>query len=334
MDLWDLALGFMDAQMLLTADELGVFGLLAEHPRTAGEIARRTGLPEDSAERLLTGLCTLGVVRRRRDGRFRNGPEAAAQLVPGRSGYIGSMFGHLRRELYPLWGHLRAALERGEAPWEETFGSEERRHAMHEDPDALRAFHDGMHAIAYEAAADFAEQAAEELGRIEHVVDVGGSSGGFLIALAERHPQLHGTVFDLPQVRPIAEERFREQGLDARLRFHGGSFFDDPLPEGADAYALGFILHDWDEHANARLLEGIADAAEPGALLIVGEYLLDDDKTGPRWVARSNLNMLVAAQGRERTAGEYIELVERHGFEYENIWLTGKGKHFLQARRR
>jgi hypothetical protein len=76
-DLWDCALGFMDAQALPTADELGVFDALATGPRTVPELAAVLGLPEDSAPRLLTALCALARARLPDSGRYANGSEAA-----------------------------------------------------------------------------------------------------------------------------------------------------------------------------------------------------------------------------------------------------------------
>jgi hypothetical protein len=64
-----------------------------------------------------------------------------------------------------------------------------------------------------------------------------------------------------------------------------------------------------------------------------GEYVLNDDKTGPRFVARSDPNMLVAARGREWTAAEYGAWVHTCGFTLQGIYQTSTGKHFLIARR-
>jgi acetylserotonin N-methyltransferase len=72
---------------------------------------------------------------------------------------------------------------------------------------------------------------------------------------------------------------------------------------GADAYSLGFVLHDWDAEGASRVLSRVAEAARPGALLIIGEQLLDDDRTGPRWAARQDLNMLVATGGPRADRG-------------------------------
>lgn len=332
MNIWECALGFMDSQVLLTAEELGVFDLLADEGGTAQDVAEKTDMPEDSARRLLTALCALELVEKRPDGRFVNAPEANEKLVRGRPGYIGDMFHHLRDDLYPLWQNFKEALREGQAQWERTFDGEvPRNEALYDDPERLRAFMSGMHAISHEAATQFAEH-ADELREVEHLVDVGGASGAFAIALAEQFPELRATVLDLPPVEPIAEDYFEESGLSDRLSFQAGNFWEDPLPEGADAYSLGFILHDWDTEGGSTLLRKVADAIEPEGLLIVGEYLLNDDKTGPLHVARQDLNMLVAARGRERSTQEYREWIEAFGFELERIQSTPHGKNFLIAR--
>lgn len=329
---WDCALAFMDSQVLLAAEELGIFTIL-EKPSTVAQVAHQSGLPVDSAARLLAGLCALGFVERTADT-FVNSAEASEQLVRGKPGYIGDMFQHVREDLYPLWQHFRGALVEGRAQWDKAFDQEpiSRHERMYTDQAILRSFMDGMHAITYEAAAEFAEHAAE-LREVKTIVDLGGASGAFVIALAERHPQLAGTVMDFFPVQPIAEDFFRKHGLSGRLRFHAGDFFEDPIPAGADAYALGFVLHDWSTEEGSELLRRVANASREGAMLIVSEFLLDDSKCGPHFVVRSDLNMLVAAKGRERSAAEYTAWMERHGFQLRRIQPTSKGKAFLVADR-
>ena len=330
-DVWELALGFMDAQALLTAEALGVFRALDPEPRSAAEVGRAAGLPEDAALRLLTFLCSLGVVERRVRGRFANAAEAGEKLVPGKPGYVGGMFRHLREELYPAWGRLGEALRVARGDREGAPDRELPTEDLFSDPEALRGFMEGMHAITRPAARELAERAGELEG-LRTLVDVGGASGALVLEMARRHPGLEAIVFDLPPVRELAEERFRTSGFGDRLRFQPGDFWKDPLPAGADAYALGFVLHDWDRSGGSVLLGKIAEAARAGSWLIVGEYLLDEDRTGPRFVARQDLNMLLAARGRERTAAEYREWLDEHGFTVERIVSTSRGKNYLLAR--
>lgn len=333
MNVWECALGFMDAQVLLTAEKMGVFDSLSGQGRSAADVAADTGIPEDSARRLLTALCALDLVEKAEDGRFVNSPEASEKLIPGKPGYIGNMFAHVRDDLYPLWHHFEEALREGGAQWGRiSDGATPRNEELYEDPERLRAFMEGMHTISYKAATQFAPH-ARELEEIEHIVDVGGASGAFLIALAEEFSGLRGTIFDLPPVQPIAEDYVARHELGDRIAFHAGDFWEEPLPENADAYSLGFILHDWDTSGGTHLLCKVADAIRPGGLLIIGEYLLNDEKTGPLHVARQDLNMLVAARGRERSAREYRAWIEAFGFRLERIQPTVHGKHFLLARK-
>lgn len=322
-------MGFMDAQIVMTAEELGVFNCLENGCNQVSSIATATGLPEDSAERMLIMLSAMEIVKKQPDESFANGPEASEQLVQGKPGYIGGIFHHLKHEVYPLWQYSKEALLEGTFQWRRAFPSmQEANTKMFNDPKALRKFMQGMHTITFEATSEFAGY-APELNEIEHLTDVGGASGAFLIALAKQFPNLQGSIFDLSPVHPIAEEYICKNGLENRLHFRAGNFWRDPIPAGADAYALGFILHDWSTEQGSMLLQKIANVSPPNGWLIIGEYLLNDEKTGPLWVARSHLNMLVTAKGRERNAAEYIHWVETFGFKWQKIYLTSKGKNFL-----
>jgi 3-hydroxy-5-methyl-1-naphthoate 3-O-methyltransferase len=334
MDIWEIALGFMDSQALLTAEKLGLFAALDEQPLEITQLASRIGLPEDSTERLVTALAAMGVLHRS-NGHVRNTQPASEQLVPGKPAYIGSLFRHVREDLYPVWTHLEHALREQKPQWERQAadGGELRNEKMHQDPEALRAFLMGMHSITSDAGIHFSEMwpGAKD---IRSITDVGGAAGSFLISLSRNNPKLRGVIFDLPHVRPIAEDLVKEHGLSDRISFHPGDFFADPIPAGSDAYSLGFVLHDWDDNAGSMLLWKIHEAARPGATLILGEYLLTGDRSGPLRVARQDLNMLVAARGRERSMEEYIEWMDRCGFEFEQVFLTRNGKNFLIARRK
>lgn len=335
MDVWEYALGFMDAQLMMTAEELGVFNCLADGCHSVKEVSTATGLPEDSAERMLTALSAMALVKKEADGTYVNSPEANRQLVKGQPGYIGGIFHHLKNDVYPLWQYSKEALLEGKAQWERiSAGKLKANSKIYEDPTALRKFMEGMHTITLEAAEEFAEYASAELKEIATLTDVGGASGAFLIALAKRYPHLQGSVYDLPQVRPIAEDYFRQGGLENRLSFQAGDFWEEPIPAGADAYSLGFILHDWSTEQGSILLGKIAKASRPGGWLIIGEFLLNEDKTGPLWVARSSLNMLVTAQGRERNALEYTNWLKEFDFELQQIYVTSKGKNFMVFRYR
>lgn len=77
-------------------------------------------------------------------------------------------------------------------------------------------------------------------------VDVGGGTGGFVVALFERLPNIRATIFDLPPVEGVATETIARHGLQKRINFAHGDFFSDPLPAlpAGVLYVMGDILLD------------------------------------------------------------------------------------------
>jgi ubiquinone/menaquinone biosynthesis C-methylase UbiE len=329
MDIWECALGFMDSKILLTAEELGVFNELENQPLTSGEIASKTGLPHGSAERLLNGLCGLELLQKTRSGKYKNSDDASRMLVKGKDEYIGDIFDHLRNELYPLWGHMKEALKEGKRQshiLNNGVGSSKGK-----DKQSLEKFFSGMHKITYKSASEYREY-LDGFDNIKDVVDIGGATGAFLIALAERFPSICGTVMDFEHVKPFMEKNVKKKNLEERVNFLPGDFFEDPIPK-ADAYILSFILHDWETESGSYILYKISEAAKPGSLLLVSEYFMNEDKTGLKHVLRSDLNMLVAARGMERTAGEYTAWLKDHKFELIQQLMDTNERGLLVARR-
>jgi len=107
-----------------------------------------------------------------------------------------------------------------------------------------------------------------------------------------------------------------------RISVESGDFFTDRLPV-ADLYAVGRILHDWNEAKIGTLLQKIHAALPEGGALLVAESVLDEDGTGPVSTQMQSLNMLVCTEGRERSESEYRELLERAGFAGVECRRTG-----------
>src|SRR5262249_13164686 len=95
---------------------------------------------------------------------------------------------------------------------------------------------------------------------------------------------------------PAFDEYVASCGLGDRLRFHPGSFFDDPLPE-AEVLAMGHILHDWNLDEKKMLLAKAHATLPPGGSLIVYESLIDDERRQNAFGLLMSLNMLIETEG-------------------------------------
>ena len=175
----------------------------------------------------------------------------------------------------------------------------------------MREFLMGMHGFGMLTSPRIVD--AIDLSRFKHLVDLGGATGHLAIAACERYPALRATVFDLPVAVPLAREITSASSVHDRIDVIGGDFFVDDLPP-ADLYSLGRIVHDWSEEKIAVLLKRIFDALPSGGGLVVAEKIIADSKDGPRWAQLQDINMLIVTEGRERTLGQYEQLLKAAGF--------------------
>jgi acetylserotonin O-methyltransferase len=153
-------------------------------------------------------------------------------------------------------------------------------------------------------------------------VDLGGGTGHLAIAACQRYPDLRAVVFDLPRVTALARQNIERSGLADRVGTHDGDFFADELPD-ADLYAVGRILHDWDDEKSVVLLRAVFQRLPPGGALLIAEKLLNEDGVGPLAANMQSLNMLVVTEGRERSLSQFERLLRSAGFHEVEGKRTG-----------
>lgn len=308
----ELMTAFRTSAAMFAAVSLGVFDQLAAGPLDLPTLSRRTGANPDALGRLLDTCVGLGLLQRRGDD-YANAPVADTYLARTSARRMTGYIAYSDRVLWHLWAHLADAVREGSHRWKQAFGLDGPIFAsFFRTEDDKREFVWGMHGFGQISSPEVV--AAFDLSRFTHLVDLGGATGHLAMAACRRYPSMRASVFDLPEVVPIANEMIAaEPELVSRVTTVAGDFFLDSLPP-ADLYALGRILHDWGEDKIVRLLERIYAALPPGGALLVAEKLLNDDRAGPRWAQLQSLNMLVCTEGKERTLGEYTDLLRAAGF--------------------
>lgn len=166
--------------------------------------------------------------------------------------------------------------------------------AIYGDPQRLRVFLQGMTGLSMGAAMAIAQKFP--WAGYKTFADIGTAQGGLPVQLALSHQHLTGIGYDLPVVGPVFEEYIHSFGLGDRLRFQGGNFFTDSLPQ-ADVILMGHILHDWDLEQKRMLLAKAYEALPPKGALVVFESIIDDDRRHNTFGLLMSLNMLIETQG-------------------------------------
>jgi hypothetical protein len=307
--LFEMINGAWMCQAIAAACELGVADRLAQGAASPAELARALDLAPDAVRRLLRALASLGLVT--------EGAQEASLTASGRllaSGTDGSLRDWALMNAsrgWAAWGHLRMGLRTGRNIRDEAGLA---AFAELEGEDAER-FNRAMIDLTRPVAAALAETPYFSGART--VVDVGGGAGHLLLPLLARHPKLEGIVFDLPHARELAQLMFRESGLASRCRFVAGSFFDG-ISAGGDVYLLKSVLHNWPDDRALDILRHCRQAMRDGTRLLVVERILAENTTDTsldRENARSDLQMMLACDGRERTEREFTRLLQEAGFE-------------------
>ncbi|WP_340537585.1 methyltransferase [Nocardioides sp. GXZ039] len=323
MPLMELATGFWASKTLAAAHEMDLFSSLSrDGETTAAALAEREGIEQRPAEMLLTGCASLGLLEGT-GGRYRNSALAEEYLVRGKPYYFGGFVQMLDQRLYDGWGRLTEAI-RTDKP---TTWDPDRQSSLFEgeDPQLLAVFWEAMHSLSTFTARTLG--AAVNLDDASKLLDVGGGSGAYDIELCLLYPQLAATVFDLPQVTPIAAEKVQQAGLSDRIATVAGDFFADArLPEGHDTILLSMIMHDWAEERCRAILRKSWEALPTGGRVIISELLVNDERTGPPPAALMSLNMLIETEGRNYTPSEYARWLHDIGFhDVRTVWFEAPG---------
>ncbi|WP_204802046.1 methyltransferase [Mycobacterium riyadhense] len=315
------------AQAISAAAELGVADALAKGPLSLGELATAVDADADALSRLLRALIARGIFRQRRDGRHDLTPLAdrlrrdAEVSVAGMARWVGS------RQQREHWSYLTDAVRTGRPVVPELRGKPAFDY-LADEPELAEIFNQAMTSTSELSIAPVIT--AYDFSSYRTIVDVAGGHGRLLAAILTATPAARGVLFDLPQVVAGAPKVFREHDVADRVRIEEGSFFDEDLPDGGDAYVLKNIIHDWPDDDAVRILRNVRTAAGAGKKVLLVEFVIPPhDRESPgKWV---DLEMLVVVAGRERTAAEYGRLLKRAGFDMTRVVETASPYSVVEA---
>jgi hypothetical protein len=315
------AIGFWASKVLLSAVELGIFAVLAAGPLDATALRLKLGIHERAARDFFDALVAEGFLQRDNAGRYSNAAEAARFLDPAQPGYIGGLIEMFNARLYGFWGSLTEALRTG-APQNEAKSGGDLFGSLLTDSARLEGFLRAMTGLSSPVADALARVFPWD--KVGSVIDVGSAQGGVPVRLALAHRHLRVGGFDLPQVEPIFSRFVAAHGLSERVRFIGGDFFTNDLPQ-ADVLIMGFILHDWDLPTKRMLIEKAHAALPPRGSLIVYELLIDDERRAHLPGLLMSLNMLIETGGGfDFTGSDCVGWMRQAGFSNANVVpLTG-----------
>ena len=290
----ELARNFMESRVLLTGAELNLFTLLAFETLSAEEVASRTGANLRALTVLLDALAAMGLLVKQ-EGRY-SSPQAVSSLLSDKGPESILPIVHHMAHLWQRWSKLTERVGGREEPG---------KHIESQETNQMTAFIGAMHAIAAKLAPGVV--AAVNPGAARNLLDVGGASGTYTLAFLRAVPEMRATLFDKPEVIPIARRRLGKTAVLDRVTLVGGDFYRDEFPPGHDLALISAIIHQNSPGENLDLYRKVFRALSPGGRIIIRDHIMEPHRTRPRDGAIFAVNMLVATRGGNTYTFEEIQ---------------------------
>jgi predicted O-methyltransferase YrrM len=302
-----LANGYWATGILGAAASHSLFTHLEAGANTADQLAAKAGISERGTQTLLDGLVALGLVELR-DGDYHNTAEAATFLVEGQPTCLSS-FAQLKLAHMGSLVTLPEVIRNGGPVTDATVEVADNPH-WEKVVTAIAAQSVPVATI----VADMLRLA--EAGEIS-ILDIGGGSGIFSAIWLGLNPAARSTQLDWGPINAIARRLLAEQGAADRFTCIDGDFHTTDFGTAAyDIAVYSNIAHQEGPKDNIAIFAKVRDALKPGGTLVVGDFIVNDDRSGPPFPLIFASEMLLKSkQGGTWRQTDYHTWLTKAGFE-------------------
>jgi len=301
-DLLQLSGGYWATCALHAGIKLDLFSALDGSLLTAEELALHRSSESRGTAMLLDSLTSLGLLEKR-GAAYTATPFSCEFLSRASERYMGHIIMH-HHHLMEGWAHLHEAVQSG---------GPVRDPVSHGNDESVReSFLMGMFNLASLLAPRIAQ--AVDLTGCCRLLDLGGGPGTYAIHFCRANPSLASVIYDLPTTRSFAEGTVSRFELSDRISFIPGNYHVDPLPTWFDVVWMSHILHADGPATCAALLRKAVATLNPGGILMIQEFILNDAKDGPQFPALFSLNMLIGTEaGQSYSQSELSAMMKDAG---------------------
>jgi len=317
--IWDVFLSGAYHGAVVAADDAGIFAALNDGPATIQELAGKLDLDERATGVLLRLLAAHGLVVFRNDS-FDLTLDARLYLLKSSPFYWGPML-HVGVSSWHRDTLMAKLSQKGSADAVGPLGTPK----ISGDGRSIDDWASGsislerardvamrMHSHSLPAAVGAAKH--YDFTGIQKILDVGGGSGCFMIAMAQALPHLRCTIMELPAMCEVAKSYIDSGEVSERVDTIAVDMFRQPWPRGYDAVFFSNIWHDWNFRTCRWLAERTYEALPPGGRIMLHEMLLENTGNGQKTAAAFSMLMLLATQGQQFTSEELRSILEDAGF--------------------
>ncbi|MFF8957560.1 methyltransferase [Streptomyces sp. NPDC014894] len=328
MRLREIVFGAACAAAVRAAARLGVADALGDVPASAEKLAAAVGAEPGPLRRLLRALSCHGLFEERPDGTFGHTEMSRMLRSDDPQSLRDIALWCTEPWTWAAWPRLDDAVRPGGTPvFQELFGKGFFEYLHQDAAESAQIFNRAMTTSSKQSALEVAELL--DLTGVSSVADIGGGQGHVLAGLLEKHPEVRGTLLDLPDVVVKADPRLLEGGsLAGRVTIEPGDC-RRAIPVRADLYIIKNIL-EWDDDSTRATLGHVIAAARPGARVVVIENLVDDTPS-MKFTTAMDLLLLLNVGGAKHTRQSMVERMTLAGLPPVDIRPVNAYLHAFEA---
>ena len=294
--------------------KLDVFTIIGKNHLKGENVADKLKGDKRGVKMLLNALSAMDLLVKKKDV-YSNTPLSLMFLSKDSSKYIGHIVLH-HHNLIDSWSRLDIAVRSGRSV---------RHRATHTGEEERKNFLMGMFNLAMNLAPVLVPKV--DLSGRRHLLDLGGGPGTYAIHFCLANPLLKATVYDLPTTRPFAEKTIAKFKLQDRIAFRDGDYLEQEIEGTYDVVWLSQILHGEGSVDCRKIIRKAVSVLEPGGMILVHDFILNNSMDSPLFPALFSLNMLLGTpsgqsyseqQIRDMLSDAGVRKIQRIVFESPN----------------
>jgi len=308
-DVSRIAFGFMASKALFAGLHIDVFTQLASGPKTSAQISDAVKVPINRITTLMTALNSIGLVERDKGEIYSNSPGAESFLSKGAKYEFGDYLRYqIDQQMYPFLEQLNEVLDGSLSP----DAVDSYQHWMN-DAEQAAIYCDAQHAGSLGPGQTLCRLV--DLSKAETLLDVGGGTGAMSIRLLEANPKLVSTIIDFPNVAEIGWKFISEAKMVDRIRYIPSNALTTQWPKEQGAILMSYLFSGIPGTEVPRLVEYAFECLEPGGNLMIHDFMVKDNRSGPPMAALWQLqHMAFTPDARSVTPGWLRTRLNEVGF--------------------
>ncbi len=273
--LYDLSFNYWNSGVLRAAVKLDLFSLLDKKPLSPDEVSLHLKAKNPRFVQAFLDACVVLELLDKEGDKFKNSASSAEFLVPGKQKYLGDHMRHITNH-WNTWGKLDTLVVEGrtELPFENGFV---------DAPSYWTDYMMGQHnRVMIGQGKNLVENI--ELSGKQKLLDLGGGTGSYSIALCQANPQLKAVLIDQKEPLEMARRLVDESQLSERITLVEADMNTVELDNDYEVVLISGVVLIVSEEMSRRVFRRAYEALRPGGLIIVQDYMRVDHSPKRRFL--------------------------------------------------